>query len=118
MPTKNHELNERALFFNKLLFDYEISSNEKISTHDFNVFCDENGRLSDYMGRFKKPSDPLHLGSNGILKLVKLIRTCVYGSDKVTSNRLFTDVVKGDVSGGAGSPHGVVEHGPSSSAAS
>ena len=116
LPTKNHELNERSVFFNTLLFDYEKNSNGKFTTHDFNDFLDNNGKLSDHMGRFKKPSDPLHLGAHGILKLVKLIRTCVYGSQKITSNRLFTDVVKGDVSGCVGSPHGVAKHSPSSSA--
>ena len=119
LPTKNRDLNERAMCFNKLLFDYENISNANFTTHDFNVFCDGSGKLSEYMGRFKKPNDSLHLGANGIMKLVKLIRTCVYGSDKVKPNRSFTDVVKSnisDVSRARVSPHGVVEHSPSSSA--
>ena len=121
LPTKDLDLNKRAMFFNSLLFEYEKNSSTQFTTHDFNVFLDSSGKLSDYMGRFKKPSDSLHLGANGILTLVKLIRTCVYGSDKVKSNRSYTDVVKSnisDVSGVGVSPHGVVEHSPSSSATS
>ena len=99
LPTKDREWNVRALYFNKLLFDYENKSNGKITTHDFNGFCDFTGKLSESMGRFKKPSDPLHLGSSGIRLLVKLIRDCVYKSNQVTSDRLFNDVVRGNNSG-------------------
>ena len=99
LPTKDREWNTRALYFNKLLFDYENKSNGKVKTHDFNGFCDFTGKLSESMGRYKKPSDPLHLGSSGIRLFVKLIRDCVYKSDHVTSDRLFNDVVRGKNSG-------------------
>ena len=117
LPTKNRDWNVRALSFNKLLFDYENKSNGKIQTHDFNRFCDFTGKLAESMGRYKKPSDPLHLGAGGIRLLVKLIRDCVYSSDKVTSGRLYNDVLRGNSSGVSrvrNSHHGVVEQSQSS----
>ena len=99
LPTKDREWNVRALYFNKLLFGYENRANGKILTHDFNEFCDISGMLAASMGRFKKPSDTLHLGANGISLLVKLIRDCVHNSGKISSDRLFNDVVRGNSSG-------------------
>ena len=80
LPTKDRALNERCLFFNRLLFDFVRESVGGILTHDFGIFCDSNGLLSNQMGLYKKPYDILHLGAGGIYELVKTIRTCVYGS--------------------------------------
>ena len=66
------------------------------------------------MGRYKKTSDPLHLGAVGIRLLVKLIRDCVYSSDKVTSGRLYNDVLRGNSSGVRNSHHEVAEQSQSS----
>ena len=79
--TKDRDLNKRALFFNKLLFNYENQSHGKFSTLDFNKFCD-NGFLSHHLGSLKHPDDKLHLGTSGIKLLVQLIRYCVYGYER------------------------------------
>ena len=80
LPTKDQALNQRCLYFNKLLFDFVRKSVGSVLSHDFSDFCDQNGLLSCEMGRFDKPYDKLHLGKPGIRLLVKIIRDCVYGN--------------------------------------
>ena len=80
LPTKDRALNERCLYFNRLLFDFVHESVGGILSHDFGIFCNSDGLLSNEMGLYKNPFDKLHIGSNGIHELVKIIRTCVYGT--------------------------------------
>ena len=107
LPTKDRALNERCLYFNKLLFEFIRRSMGEIQSHDFNVFLDENdnGMLSSEMGRYKKPSDKLHLGAKGIRKLVEIIRRCVYGNlrkpvQTVKTDKLYATAVKSDLESG------------------
>ena len=101
LPTKDRTLNERCLFFNKLLFEFVRKSVGGILAHDFNEFCDGNGMLCNDLGVYGKPNDKLHLGSNGIFKLVTIIRKCVYGNlfkepaQSVKTDKLYTTAVKG-----------------------
>ena len=101
LPTKDRALNERCLFFNRLLFDFVRESVGGILTHDFGIFCDSNGLLSNEMGLYKKPYDKLHLGSHGIHKIVEIIRTCVYGTlvkksaKSAMADKLYATAVRG-----------------------
>ena len=109
LPTKDRALNERCLYFNKLLFEFIRKSMGEIQSHDFNVFLDkkDNGMLSSEMGRYNKPYDTLHLGAKGLRKLVEIIRLCVYGnlrkSDKtVKTGKLYTTaLIKGGPESGS-----------------
>ena len=87
LPTKIGWLNNRALEFNRYLFEY-FDIVKQISSLDFNVFLDlENGLLSDEYGCFKnKDTDMIHLGRKGIRKLAVLVRDAV-----LTSRRNFRD---------------------------
>ena len=93
LPTKDRSLNYRCVYFNKLLFDYVNRSAGKVLTHDFREFCDQYGSLSVNMGRIN-PNDKLHLGFTGVLKLVKIIRKCVYGKKfRESTQRLDKDTM-------------------------
>ena len=80
LPTKSQDWNKRAVYFNKLLFNFCNGSNGKVIAHNFSGFCDEYGNLRSDMGKYWDPSDPLHLGSNGIRSLVNIVRQCVFSS--------------------------------------
>ena len=67
LPTKSQDWNKRAAYFNKLLFKFCNGSNGKVIAHNFSSFCDEYGNLRSDMGKYWDPSDPLQLGSNGIV---------------------------------------------------
>jgi alkylated DNA repair dioxygenase AlkB len=94
LPTKFGWLNEKALYFNKLIFQY-VDMNPRVGTLDFNEFVDEDGKLADQFGRFKDKSDAIHLGSTGIFKLSRLI------VDKIQRNpidgRQFSDIARSKV---------------------
>ena len=69
-------------------------------------FVDSNtGLLREDMGRFNSPGDVLHLGSNGIRLLVKLIRDQVYNS-KISSNRLYSEAVQDNTAAEGRRSHG------------
>ena len=86
LPTKSQSLNDRCKHFNKLLnkllLDF-IDSTRDHQLHylNFDVFVDlRSNLLRDDLGRFKNPHDPIHLGSEGVQLLVKLIKDRVCGS--------------------------------------
>ena len=62
LPTNIQALNERALLFNRLLF----STRENVTFLNFNMFCDNNGRLSKIYRCYNNEHDNIHLGSLGI----------------------------------------------------
>lgn len=78
------------------MFRYCNETGSKFSTLNFNEFCDPHGNLRDDMGKYHNPSDPIHLGSNGIKAFVKLVRQRVYNN--TTTSILYSDVIRGSVS--------------------
>lgn len=94
LPTKLQWLNEKALHFNRLLFNF-ITSNPSlcVGTLDFNDFCDsQNGLLADTFGRYFNKDDNIHLGSSGIFKLSRLISDKIFHSP--VDGRNFSDVAR------------------------
>ena len=57
--------------------------------------------LCEDLGLYGKPHDKLHLGSNGVYKLVTIIRKCVYGTlfkktaQSVKPGKLYSTAAKG-----------------------
>ena len=84
-------LNERAIEFNRFLCGY-CETNSRIGTLDFNSFLDKDGLLDQQFTRYKKPDDPIHLGSNGIFKLSRTIAHKIFGNP--VDGRLFSAVAK------------------------
>ena len=93
LPTKDKELSAKAFDFNEMLFCFEDNV-QQFRTLNFNCFCDMNGILLNSMGCYNKPSDILHLGSQGIKQLVKLIKDCVRVR-KVRQGRSYASITKG-----------------------
>ena len=91
LPTKSPAINSRAVWFNKLLFDF-CNVNTTIGTLDFSGFCDNNSVLADKFGRYFDKGDLIHLGSTGIFTLSRLI------ANKLSSNpvdgRLYNQVTR------------------------
>ncbi len=111
LPTKRSDWNNRALHFNRLLFEYSNSLHRRFETLSFGSFVDERtGFLRDDLGLYWNPRDPLHLGHQGVLALVKLIREQVF-NNKISYNRKYSDTVQGSTasegrrSHGASQPH-------------
>ena len=93
LPTKDRQLTAKALDFNEMLFCFE-NDTQNFKTLNFNSFCDMNGILYDSMGCHNKPSDMLHLGSQGIKQLVKLIKDCIKVR-KVRQGSSYASITKG-----------------------
>ena len=92
LPTKSQHLNERAMLFNHLLFDYVNRVNPRIGCLDFNNFLDsETGLLANQYGSFRDRSDAIHLGSSGIFTLSRIIVEKIRGN--VVDGRLFSNVL-------------------------
>ena len=91
LPTRSSWLNERAMEFNSILFGY-CNTNARIGHFDFDSFVDDEGLLNQQFCRYKKPDDPIHLGSSGIFKLSRAIAHKILGSP--VDGRLFSDVTK------------------------
>lgn len=91
LPTRCSWLNERAIEFNRFLFSF-CETNGRIGTLNFNSFLDENGFLDRKYCRYMKQDDPIHLGSNGIFKLSRVIADKVLGSP--VDGRTYSTVVK------------------------
>ena len=92
LPTKLQHLNERAMLFNHLLFDYVNRVNPRIGCLDFNNFLDsETGLLANQYGSFRDRSDAIHLGSSGIFTLSRVIVEKIRGN--VVDGRLFSNVL-------------------------
>ncbi len=98
LPSKLNSINSRVIKFNYLLFNYIRNINPRINTLDFSMFCDENNNyvLHDYMGRYKRPYDYIHLGSTGIFTLSRVIRDKIF-SHSVDSRRYSHVVSPGAV---------------------
>ena len=94
LPTRDLELSRKALDFNEMLFTFEDRTNY-IQTLNFNCFTfrGSGGILLDSMGCHNRPDDILHLGSEGIKKLVSLIRDCL--RSRKVGRRSFASVLKG-----------------------
>ncbi len=110
LPTKSQGLNQRIVYFNSLLFEYQNSIPYGFVTLDFSILADRNGCLQREMGRYWNPEDQLHLGSKGISVLVKLIRRMVYDSviSPSRSYRAYNSVLKGSGVSRADRGHGAV----------
>ena len=90
LPTKLDWLNQRALEFNRYLFEYLCIVN--IRSLDFDSFLDANGvTLSNLYGCYNS-NDNIHLGRNGIRKLAKLIKDMVL--KRSTDGRNYASVVR------------------------
>ena len=75
LPTKIDWLNQRALEFNKYLFEYLCIVN--IRSIDFDDFLDSYwDKLDDSYGCYNS-NDKIHLGRSGIRKLAKLIKDSI-----------------------------------------
>ena len=110
LPTKSQMWNQRAEYFNKLLFAY-MNQSMKFVALNFNEFCDNDNKLSDDMGKFWNKNDPLHLGSKGISTLVKIIRHHVYSSVIVPSPHVrdYSAVICGHSVSRENASHGAAE---------
>ena len=81
LPTKLQHLNERAKLFNHLIFEYINRVNPRVGCLDFNNFLDqETDLLAKQFGRFRDPTDPIHLGSSGIFTLSRVIIEKIRGN--------------------------------------
>ena len=89
LPTKSHSLNNKAVAFNRILFDF-CSVNYSIGSLDFSGFCDDQGLLDKRFGRYLASDDIIHLGSTGIFTLSRLIARKVFGSP--ADGRLYSQV--------------------------
>ena len=110
LPTKSQDWNQRAVHFNKILFDYCNDSNGKVVALNFSDFSDQYGNLRTDMGKYWNPSDPLHLGSKGITSLVQIIRQSVFNGN-ITSLP-YSNVLSGHSVSNVHSGHVAVQSGP------
>ena len=101
LPTKIGWLNNRALEFNKYLFEY-LHEVKQIKSLDFDIFLDfENGLLREDYACFKDPTDNIHLGKEGIKRLALLVKEVILNSHR--DFRDYASVVSpSDVIGRAG----------------
>ena len=90
LPTRLQHLNQKAIVFNKTLFNYINTCNSKIGSLDFSGFLDENRSLLDKRFCRYQNEDPIHLGSTGIFTLASIIRAKV---NSPVDGRLYCDVV-------------------------
>lgn len=90
MPTKDLNLNNKAVDFNKLLFDYIRLCDSSLKTLNFNSFCSGEKVLIESLGRFQAPHDKLHLGSAGIRKLASIFRETIY--KRMVDQRSYSSV--------------------------
>ena len=91
MPTKNHEFNRRALYFNSLIFrDLEQAGLGVTRVVGLDDFVDDNGLLSERVSkrydRFGR-LDMLHLNESGSRQFAMMIKKAVFtrlnrGADK------------------------------------
>ena len=96
LPTKIDWLNQRALEFNRYLFEYLCIVDVK--SLNFDTFLDENwGKLNDSYGCYNS-NDKIHLGRNGIRTLAKLIKDEVLR--RGTNGRSFASVTSDKVGRG------------------
>ena len=89
LPTKSHELNKKALFFNRLIFNDLVMCNYGVSTvHGFDEFVDSaDGLLSRNLSR-PHMNDILHLNSKGTKTLAEKIKTSIFQRKKSGSRAI------------------------------
>ena len=98
LPTKLQKLNERALKFNDMLFNY-VGHNDRIIVLNLNSFlCRQSGLLDKQLSSYKKPRHPVHLGKQGICMLGSIFKDSVFrkkvdgrGYSSVVANRAQYD---------------------------
>ena len=69
LPTAIQVLNDRACYFNSLLF----SINRWWLELDFSIFADDNNMLRNFYRCYNNPMDKIHLGSKGLRELESMI---------------------------------------------
>ena len=69
LPTAIKVLNDRACYFNTLLF----SINRWWLELDFSIFADDNSMLRNFYRCYNNPMDKIHLGSKGLRELESMI---------------------------------------------
>ena len=69
LPTAIKVLNDRACYFNMLLF----SINRWWLELDFSIFADANNMLRNFYRCYNNPMDKIHLGSKGLRELESMI---------------------------------------------
>ena len=90
LPTRLQHLNQKAIAFNKTLFNYINTCNSKIGSLDFSGFLDESMSLLDKRFCRYQKEDPVHLGSTGIFTLASIIRAKV---NSPVDGRMYRDVI-------------------------
>ena len=109
LPTRSWSLNNRAIRFNNMLFEYSTNKNSGFGTLNFNCFCDSNGQLLDSMARYEQPENILHLGSTGIFTLSRLIKSKIFGH--FTDGRRYSAVAGLSVTNVAIPKHSIYDDG-------
>ena len=100
LPTRIDWLNQRALEFNRHLFEYLSFVN--IRSLDFDCFLDAHfDKLDESYGCYNS-ADKIHLGRNGIRKLAKLIKDVVL--KRGTDGRSYASVTRDKASHGTSAP--------------
>ena len=96
LPTKVRELNNRAVRFNRRIFN---CVNKFWCELNFNSFLNSSGLLDDNYGRRFNVNtgfrDRIHLGMLGISRLGFLFRDAVLDRSGKVDGRLYIDIVKG-----------------------
>lgn len=100
LPTKSREYNQKAMFFNRLIFNDMVQCVFGITiVHGFGSFLGPDGVLS---GKLAKPQlwDLLHINDIGVRKLAKLIKTSLFQRKRlrgssIVSNRTYANAVQG-----------------------
>ena len=95
LPTKLLHLNNRAVQFNRMLFDYNNYSNTTFKVLDFECFVNDRV-LKDEFCVYKNKSDNIHLGSKGINKLVKLFIKSIFPFRKFRDEQSYSSVTSGE----------------------
>ena len=93
LPCKVKILNMRASRFNQKLVDYSNFINPKIRVLDVSKFVKDSS-LNPIYGCYNNPNDKLHLGSNGIKKLVEIFKENI-SCFRYRDRRAFSSVLSG-----------------------
>ena len=75
LPTRDYEMNKRAIFMNHRI-QVLAESCFKINVFDCNAFIDQVGLLQHRL--CSKPGDPIHLSNVGISEMVKIIKAEIH----------------------------------------
>ena len=99
LPTKSTELNNKALFFNHLIFKDLVMCNYGVSVvHGFNEFLDPAGTLLSRNLSRPQMHDLLHLNETGTKLLADKIKTSIFQRKKrrsgVVSDRAYAKAVQ------------------------